>query len=48
MNIVKAEIQSELYGITIELLCSHYDIKNRGEQYWTKRFKNSEVTYIGY
>jgi hypothetical protein len=48
MNIVKAEKQSELYGIAIELLCSHYDIKNRGEQYWTKRFKNSELSHIGY
>lgn len=48
MNIVKAEKQSELYGIAIELLSSHYDIKNRGEQYWTKRFKNSELSHIGY
>ena len=48
MNIVKAEKQSELYGIAIELLCNHYDIKNRGELYWSKRFENSQLKHIGY
>ena len=48
MNIVKAEKQSELHGIAIELLSSYYDIKNRGEQCWTKRFKDSELSHIGY
>lgn len=48
MKVIKVEKNSYLFDVVIDLLVKHYDVKNRGQEYWIKRFSKLEPSYVGY
>lgn len=48
MEVLKVLKKSKLFDSAIELLANDYDWKNRGKEYWKKRFEKNQIDFIGY
>jgi len=48
MEVLKVLKKSKLYDYAIDLLSNKYDWKNRGKEYWKKRFNKNQLDFIGY
>jgi hypothetical protein len=48
MEVLKVLKKSNLYDYAIDILSNKYDWKNRGKEYWKKRYNKNQLDFIGY
>lgn len=48
MEVLKVLKSSKLFDSAIDLLANNYDWKNRGKEYWIRRYEKNKLDFIGY